>query len=182
MRKVLYILAELRDQDLDWIAGVGVRETIPEGQVLVQQGQPIEVLYITLGGKFAVFTDVADVIAELGVGEVIGELSFLDARPPAASVRAIEKSTVLAVPVSRLQSKLQSDAGFASRFYKALGVFLAHRLRDTMAHYGYGSERRLDEDIEAEGEMSTELLDNMSLAGVRFDAIIRRLAVAGGRS
>jgi CRP-like cAMP-binding protein len=183
MRKILYFLGELNDQDIDWIAGVGTIETFQEGQIVVRQGEPIEVLYITPGGRFDVsLANASGVIAPLGVGEVVGELSFLDARPPVASVTALEKSTVLAIPVARLKAKLQSDFGFASRFYRALGVLLSHRLRDTTLQLAYGVERRLDDDVESQGEMSLDFLDTMSLAAARFDMIIRRLAHADGQA
>jgi CRP-like cAMP-binding protein len=178
MRKILFILAELSDQDLDWIAGVGSREAIPKGQILVHEGKRIEVLYMTLRGKFAVSTGGSGVIAELGSGEVIGELSFLDSRPPNASVSALEDSVVLSIPVARLHTKLHSDPGFGSRFYRALGVMLAHRLRDTTIQLAYGVERRLDDDVEDAGELAPELLDNLNLAGARFEAIMRRLDAA----
>jgi CRP/FNR family cyclic AMP-dependent transcriptional regulator len=177
MRKILFILAEFTDQDLDWIAGTGTREFISRGQVLVTEGKRIEVLYITLEGKLAVTTKGSGTIAELGAGEIVGELSFLDSRPPNASVLALEDSTVLSIPVSRLHAKLKSDLGFSSRFYRALGVLLSHRLRDTVIQLAYGVERRLDEDVEEAGELSPELLDNLNLAAARFEAILRKLEV-----
>jgi CRP-like cAMP-binding protein len=181
MRKILFILAELSDQDLDWIAGAGGQESIAKGQILVQQGKRIEVLYITLHGKFAVTVEGFGTIAELGSGEVIGELSFLDSRPPVASVSALVDSTVLSIPAARLHSKLRSDPGFSGRFYRALGVMLSHRLRDTTLQLAYGIERRLDEGIEEVGEMSPELLDSINLAAARFEAIIRKLDMARDR-
>jgi len=37
-------------------------------------------------------------VAQLMSGEVIGEMSFVDSYPPSASVQALERSAVLAVP------------------------------------------------------------------------------------
>src|SRR5687768_14770161 len=113
MRNVLFILSELNEQALDWIAGAGTRESVAAGQFLVVEGKPIEVLYITLTGKFAVKTK-GKVVTELGGGEVIGELSFLDSRPPVATVVALERSSFLSIPASRLRSKLKTDHAFAS--------------------------------------------------------------------
>src|SRR5437870_10687394 len=168
MRKVLYLLSELNEESLDWLVGAGTREWFTPGQVLVEEGKHIDVLYITLQGRFSVSTKGRSV-AELRVGEVIGELSFLDSRPPVATVVALEKSAVLSIPRSRLHSKLETDPVFACSFYRALGVMLAHRLRDTTLHLAYGPvERSADSDTEEAGE------SNLNLAAARFESMIRK--------
>ena len=172
MRKVLYIMSQFRDQDIDWIIGAGSKQTVPIGTVLIRQGEAIHTLYIVLRGRFVVSTDSGVTIAELGSGEIFGELSFLDSRPPNASVTALEKSVVLVLGVKRLRAKLRTDNGFAARFYRALGILLADRLRDTVGQLAYG-EGRLDENVEAQGELSPELLDGLNLAAARFDRILQ---------
>src|SRR5215213_6650110 len=152
MRNVLLFLAELNDQDLDWLLSVGVRESLTSGQVLIKQGEPIASLYLVLRGHFAVNVS-GKTIAKVDQGAVVGEVSFLDSRPPTATVSALEDSVVLAVPSTRLRSKLKTDPGFASRFYLSLGVMLAHRLRDVTPKTATNgsapaSHRALEESVE----------------------------------
>jgi CRP/FNR family cyclic AMP-dependent transcriptional regulator len=175
MRKVLYLLSELDEEQLDWLVDAGTREWLNPEQVLVREGQRISVLYLTLTGRFQVRTR-ERIVAELGAGEIIGELSFLDSRPPAATVTALENASVLSIPTVRLGSKLKTDHVFGSNFYRALGVMLAHRLRDTTLSLAYGSlERRMDSDVEEVGEFSPELLDSLNLAGARFESLMQKL-------
>jgi CRP/FNR family transcriptional regulator, cyclic AMP receptor protein len=174
MRQVLFVLAELNDLDLDWIVATGARESIRRGQVLVRQGEPIESLYLILSGQFAVTTG-DRVVNRIGQGELVGEISFLDSRPPTATVTAIEDSTVLSLPSSRLRSKLRTDTGFASRFYLALGVMLSHRLRDTLSQVATGPRRDLDDRTEQAGEFAPELLDKLNLAGMRFEELLAKV-------
>ena len=175
MRKILYLLSELDEEWLDWMVDAGTREWLNPGHVLVQEGRRISVLYLTLAGRFEVRTR-ERVVAELGAGEIIGELSFLDSRPPAATVTALEKSSVLSIPRARLSSKLKTDHVFGSKFYRALGVMLAHRLRDTTLALAYGSvERHMDSDVEEVGEFAPELLDSLNLAGARFESLMQKL-------
>ena len=110
MRKVLFVLAELNDQDLDWIVAAGTRESFPRGQVLVRQGEPVPSLYLILRGRFTVTTGDNRLINTIGQGEVVGEISFLDSRPPTATVTAAEDSTVLSLPSGRLRSRLRQQA------------------------------------------------------------------------
>jgi hypothetical protein len=90
----------------------------------------------------------------------------------------VEESTVLSIPRGRLTAKLEEDAAFAARFYRALGVFLASRLRKSQQRLGYESNRILDDEIEHEDELDPELLDNVALAGARFDWMLKRLREA----
>lgn len=177
MRKVLFILSELADGDVDWMVQSGSKRECPRGTVLIEEGRPIEELFLLLDGRLAVTLAAAgnQEIARLGSGEILGELSFLDSRPPAATVTAVEDSTVLAIPRARLGGKLAEDQGFAARFYRALGVFLASRLRRSQQRLGFDSGRLLDDEVEHEDELDPELLDGLALAGARFDWMLRRL-------
>jgi CRP-like cAMP-binding protein len=176
MRKALYFLGVLNDVDLDWLIAQGSKTDIAEGSILIEQGRPIDSIFIILDGAFSVSTSFAPgkVVARLMSGEVLGEMSFLDSRPPSASVRALEKSTVLTIPKSRLAEKLESDVVFAARFYRALGVFLSDRLRSTIGLLGYGGNQALSEREFAD-EIDPETLDKVELAGARFDWLQRRL-------
>jgi len=177
MRKALLILGILNDNDLEWLLTTGRRETVPAGTVLVREGQAVEAIYVVLEGTFAVTigTTGGQEIARLLSGEIVGEISFVDSRPPSATVTAVEDSLVLSVPRYELAAKLEQDTAFAARFYQALAVFLAYRLRSTTSLLGYGVATALDEDAEYEDELAPDVLDNVSLAAARFDWLLRRL-------
>jgi len=135
----------------------------------------INALYIVLDGLLSVYTvrpDCEIEIARLGAGEMVGEMSFIDARPPSATVKAIKESLVLAIPRSQLVSKLAQDSDFASRFYRALAIFLSDRLRGMVGQHGYGKDQPA---AEATDELDESVLDNLHLAGSRFDRILKRL-------
>ena len=82
-------------------------------------------------------------------------------------------STLLRIADAVLRDKLASDPAFASRFYRALCVFMADRLRHTTTRMGYGNAA---EDSHAKDELNDDLLDNVHLAGARFDRMLKRLA------
>jgi CRP/FNR family transcriptional regulator, cyclic AMP receptor protein len=70
-------------------------------------------------------------VARLGAGEVVGGIAFVDSAPPSATVMAAGDASVLALPHTLLRQRLAEDAPFAARFYRALAIFLADRLRAT---------------------------------------------------
>ncbi len=176
MRKILFLLSELSDSDLDWLIARGDKQRLPAGTTLIQEGRSVGSLYILLDGTLEVSTSqIGDKKFQLGCGEVVGEVSLLDSRPPTATVTATADSIVLAVDHKELLRRLGEDAGFAARFYRALAVFLAHRLRNTYKRLGYGKDQAMEEDVEYEDELSPELLDSVHLAGSRFDRALRQL-------
>jgi NTE family protein len=66
---------------------------LPAGATLMRQGEAGDALYLVLGGRLRVWrgaaaTGAAVVCAELGRGEIVGELALLGAVPRAASVSA----------------------------------------------------------------------------------------------
>lgn len=170
MKKVLYILGELDDDDAEWLARAGAHRKVPAGTVLIHQGRQIDAVFFVTAGTFSVTTaGAAEAVAEVGAGEVLGEISYVDRHPPTATVTAVEDSAVLAVSRSALTEKIEIDPGFAGRFYKAVAVFLAERLRSTLRQLGGEAE----EDETAEMDLLS--LDSVSRAGVRFERILQKL-------
>ena len=177
MRKALFILGDLSDSDIDWLAAAGAKREVAEGAVLVQEGKRLSEVYILLDGRLSVrLAGRRD--EELNVllpGEFIGELSFLDSRPPSATVVAATRATVAAIPRDQLSTKLEQDTAFAARFYRALGIFLAHRLRRLTVR-STPSREPDDENsgMDADDEIDPELLDSVNLAAKRFEWIQSR--------
>lgn len=176
MRKVLYIMGELNDEDIEWMVRAGRRLDLAKGQVIIREGIEASELFIVLDG--AVEADVAGigVVARLASGEILGEMSFVDKAPPSATVRAVEAATVLALDKRTMDSRLASDIGFSARFYKALAIFLADRLRGTMDRTktaGDLTPHQIQED-----ELDETLLDNVGMAGLRFNHILKTLMMA----
>src|SRR5438270_2403022 len=98
MRKALYLMGILNDKDIEWLIRVGQIRRVEAGSVLIRQGVKIDCLFIVLDGKLCVRLNDRTTIAYLAQGEIVGEISFLDSRPPTASVIATETSRVLVLP------------------------------------------------------------------------------------
>jgi len=184
MRKVLYILGQLDDADVEWLATNGQRQKLTKGTVIIENGVRSENLYIVIDGRLAVVLPNGFRLAEVGVGEILGEISLVISSPPTASVVVEEDCVVLAVSQLKLRKQLQRDAAFAGRFYRALAVFLANRMRSTLSTLGYGnaptsepSKAIADEDDGADADLlDDEVLDEVYNAGLRFERLLKKLA------
>jgi CRP-like cAMP-binding protein len=177
MRRIFYILSLLSDDDVDWLVSVGERLDIPAGKTIITEGEAIRAIYIVLAGRFEVTVGKQQTkLADLAAGEMVGEISLIDSRPPTATVTATEPSVVLRMSDTMVHARLRMDSAFAARLYKAIAVFLAQRLRSTVMSLGYAGSQSLDQDIEAQDEIEPGLLDSLSLAGARFNVILDRLS------
>lgn len=180
MRKSLILLGILDDSDVEWMLRMGSKNRIPTGGRLVVERKPIDSLFIVLEGSFGVVVGKGERVARLLAGDIVGEMSFVDSRPPAATVVADEASWVLDIPREELRDRLSEDQGFAARFYRAIAVFLSLRLRETTSQLGYGKVR-LAADVEDEDEIPEDILDKLAIAGQRFNILQERArAVSAG--
>jgi CRP/FNR family transcriptional regulator, cyclic AMP receptor protein len=191
MRKVLFLFGQLNDDDVEWLIGHGATRQVRRGDALIVQGAPIDAVFILLEGRLAVLLQRGArerEIARLNAGEIVGEMSFLDSRPPSATVRGLEEeSTVYAIPRAVLAARLDADQGFAARFYRALAIFLATTVRERHRGLLTGAEGEPGDQAAAvaaggdgdEGDDADELdamvLDHVYLAGDRFNRMVKRL-------
>src|SRR4051794_32639137 len=173
MRKVLYILGQLDDRDIEWMAQMGRQRKLDPGHMLIREGQETPDIFIVLDGQVDVLVHGIGQVASLGSGEILGEMSFVDRSPPSATVSACEPTQVLALDKKRMEERLRSNPGFAARFYRALAILLADRLRGTVARQkpaGVIKTELIEQD-----ELDETVLDGVSMAGLRFQQMLRTL-------
>jgi CRP-like cAMP-binding protein len=173
VRKVLFIFSVLGDGDVEWLAQAGERVHVDPGTVLVPLGSRVDYVYFVLEGRLVIKTRAGETIAHLESGEIVGEMSLVDPAPTAVAVEVVQDATLLRIADSVLRDKLATDSAFAARFYRALCVFMADRLRQTTTRMGYGAAT---DDKHAKDELNEDLLDTVHLAGARFDRMLKRLA------
>ncbi len=178
MKRIVFVLGVLEDEDVDWLISTGQRQELQPGDVLIQEGQPCENIFLILDGCLEVSVTALkqQPIAQLASGEVVGEMSFVDGQPPSATVSALEPTIVLAISWQQARAKLQQDIWFASRFYKALAMLLSSRLRSTVKHL-QGEHWRPVTLLSDIG--SDEISDLLSVGSIRFDWMLKRLRDIG---
>jgi len=176
MRKALYLLAALNDRDFEWLLRVGKRTPLSVGNTLIVEGQRIDALYIVLAGMFSVSVQAKGgmEIARIGSGEVLGEISFVDSRPPSATVMALTDAVVWAIPRSQLSLKLTQDVTFASHFYQAIATFLSDRLRSTVNLLGDGKSSEPVVADTDEDSLNPQVVNKLELAKARLEWLMNQ--------
>lgn len=176
MKKILFMMSELTDHDLDWLLYVGRKEHLTAGTTLIQEGFAVDTLYIILNGVFSVTIDaVGREIARLDSGEIVGEISFLDTRPPMATVRAVTDALVFSIPRYQLLKKMEEDPAFAAHFYRSIALFMADRMRSTVALLGYEATFPPESPLKLNRDLSPTILERLPIARHRLGTLIKRL-------
>jgi CRP-like cAMP-binding protein/SAM-dependent methyltransferase len=132
----LDIFQQLRQEDTHWLLATAELETVQAGSILVREDDPSETIFFIADGLFEVYVFGGAGrrrVGQLGPGEIIGEISWLDRKPISATVRAVETSSVIALPIAALEQKLAADPGFAARLFRSIATLAAERLRTTTA-------------------------------------------------
>src|SRR6202007_1384594 len=99
----------------------------------------ISAVTFVLDGQVSVSIKGIGEVTKLGSGEILGEMSLVDESPPSATVTVVAPTQILAVDKQRLVDRLESNAAFAARFYRAIAMFLSIRMRSTVQRLGYGN-------------------------------------------
>ena len=174
MRNTLFIFGQLTDDDVVWLTETGSPQKLAVGVQLIEEGTPVQFVYLLLDGEAKVTTGENGQIdvARLRAGDMIGEMSFVDASPPSASVTTTVDSMVLEIPRHALERKLQADSGFASRFFRALAMLLSDRLRQTMDRFR-SKGRDAPEHALAIDELDPNVLEVVTRAGERFERMLK---------
>ncbi len=171
----IFVFGLLTDADVAWMARAGVQRPIKDHEILIQEGRPLESVIFLLQGECVVTAHAAGEIARLGAGEIVGEMSFLDSAPPSATVTAVSDGLALFLDKETLARKLEADADFGCRFYRALAIFLADRMRRTMLRMGGGGAPDRGPQTVAKDELDSRILDVGSMARDRFDRLLKML-------
>jgi CRP-like cAMP-binding protein len=105
---------------------------IPAGTLVLDEGSVGQACYFINSGKVAVVRHNRK-IAELGPGEIFGEIALLDRLPRTASIKTVEDSTLYELTKADFDAALDSSPAIARK----LLTTLAARLRDADSKAAY---------------------------------------------
>jgi CRP/FNR family transcriptional regulator, cyclic AMP receptor protein len=95
------------------------------GDVILRKGDPGRNLYILVSGRVEVLGDDDMPIAEMGRGEVFGEMSLLSGNTVGATIRAVEPATVLYINGPNFKTVLGNSPSLQMYFTRLLAGRMA---------------------------------------------------------
>jgi CRP/FNR family cyclic AMP-dependent transcriptional regulator len=126
-------------QQIDWIGERLHLRVYPAGASLITVEQPGEVVYIVLHGTLKIHVEQAGgsdvILAILGPGDVVGEMSLIDSVGRSASVITLEESQMFWMSAGTFQECLQTIPVFAQNLVRMMSarVRLANELIQALA-------------------------------------------------
>ncbi|MHB8621477.1 MAG: Crp/Fnr family transcriptional regulator [Chloroflexota bacterium] len=132
MLESVAILRPVSPEGLSYLAAKGSVRHFAAGSPLMIQGEVGEAMYAIRGGRVRVEHRIdggnhaAAVLAELGPGEIVGEMGILDGEPRSATVTAITDVEALELTAGVLTEAMVQHADIG----KALLHVVSRRLRD----------------------------------------------------
>jgi diguanylate cyclase (GGDEF)-like protein len=128
----LPLFRPLTPEQRDLLLDSATEQTFTAGHVLIRESDPPDRLFVILSGRVRVLEVATDspvelIVGELGVGEILGELSVLRNQPRSATVVAIEPTHCLVIPQTEFLRVLQNSAELAVSLLR----MLAGRLYET---------------------------------------------------
>ncbi|WP_133139526.1 cyclic nucleotide-binding domain-containing protein [Legionella genomosp. 1] len=112
------------------IADLAQEKTYLKGDYLVREGETAQYCFIIVSGQVEVFREMnlpdKLFIANLGAGEILGELAIIDGLPRSASAIALELTKTLAISAWDFKAQIQAYPEIALQLLPVI----ARRLRD----------------------------------------------------
>ena len=109
---------------------------IPAGDYFFREGEAGENAYLIMAGEVEVIRKIGDqevVIAQVGEGGIVGEMSLVDAKPRSASARAISETEVIVISMDDMKMRLERLAKFDPILRELMGIFV-QRMRNNELH------------------------------------------------
>jgi bacteriocin-type transport-associated protein len=124
-----------------WIMASSENLSLKTSSVLIQEGEINDNIYILRRGelKIEASTETGEqvLLAELdNEGALVGEMSFLESRPPVATVTAKAGSEILVVSTTKLDKVINTDLKIGRSFYHLIAKKLSQQIKgqNSMIH------------------------------------------------
>jgi CRP-like cAMP-binding protein len=126
----VWLFRRASKESLEKLATFAFNKVYQAGEVIVEEGNAGNGIYMITSGKVEVIKDLASGsprrIGVLDKGELFGEMALMDEQPRSATVRAIEETSCLGIDRSVFLAQILKDPNVAITMIQAL----AQRLRE----------------------------------------------------
>lgn len=131
--KDTYLVAGLADEDIAQIAALAQIKTYNSGQSVTRCGEPPNEIYVILSGNMRVTTEDGDLLGEVGLNSVVGEVGLVDAQPRTANVTTVGPVTAAVIPTAELRRAMNQNRTWGFIVLANLSRVMASRLRQANA-------------------------------------------------
>ena len=166
-------IGHLKEDDRDLLSSYGQFFPGHPGSVIIEKGVLQTEVFVVISGQLEVLGDQEEdedgelgepaLLARVGPGETLGEMSLFDPAPATATVRASEFSQLWRIADSDLIQFMEQNPGAGNVLLRTLATILAQRLRQVdpaafgLSAYAVVESPELEEQDAATGEALGEM-------------------------
>lgn len=124
----------LLEHELNEVAAICHEKHLKQGEVIAVQGDPGNELFIVAEGFLEILLadsqgESSKVLANLGAGQIIGEIAMLDHGPRSATVRAIKPTIIQVIPREAFEELCQKNLHIGYVIMRNIATDLSFKLR-----------------------------------------------------
>jgi CRP-like cAMP-binding protein len=179
------LFARLESRQLHRLAELCVPRSYEAGEEIVVEGSTGLGLFVITGGRVEVTRGTGEekvVFAELGSGDLLGEMSLVDDQPRSATVRTLEPTTCLLITRGSFQALVDREPEIAWCIVPVLATRLRALQEELIAGGGGAKAAQAVEDVtwseDADDEKDSEAV--RAALGLMRGQYALALAMAGG--
>lgn len=125
---------ELTPKEIDFLSLNTRKESYGDGEIILEKGQNPQEIFVVTKGQVRVVRkksdgSLVDLTSPIGVGESLGEMSFVDNLGASADLVAAGDVTLEVIDQNLVDEAIELDPTFSERLYHSLLVTLINRLR-----------------------------------------------------
>ncbi|MBI4723307.1 MAG: cyclic nucleotide-binding domain-containing protein [Candidatus Stahlbacteria bacterium] len=126
----------LNASDIEKVANICIVKEFKDGDTIFSKDDMSEELYILQSGRcdvkiFMGSIEKAYTLYQLNVGDIFGELGFIDGSPRSATVNCNKEAKVIILPREAFAMLCSENTHIGHILMKNIAVVLAHKLRET---------------------------------------------------
>lgn len=131
--KDTYLVAGLKDEEIAHVANLASIKLFRSGDSLTRIGDASTDLFVILSGNVKVTSADGDLLGEVGVNSVVGEMALVDALPANANVTSVGQSSAAVIPMAELRRMMSQNRQWGFVLLSNVSRVMASRLRHTNA-------------------------------------------------
>jgi CRP-like cAMP-binding protein len=140
---------------------------LKKGDILFREGDPSEAMYVIKSGQIAITKAKGSseiILAELGPGDMLGEMAFFDNKPRSAGARALQETIVIELPFKALSAQFKTFP----EWLKAIVRTVNTHLRNANQKIKNLERATTEDDLVLPPHMANRLMAILGLIGSRY--------------
>lgn len=136
--KAIPLFHDFTDVEIDLFLDLSDPTAYNPGEVIVREGETGDCMFYVADGRCRVLTRKGEkeiLLAELGPGEIMGELAMFDRQPRCADVEAVDFSVLLKVNEGVLRALAGVYPSAAFKFLAGIAREMGKRIRKSNARF-----------------------------------------------